>query len=60
MKLKTVCRPFKVEQRYLIIELLNRKGTTLNTEIREELEIMQFNEFLDYGVSQLLDLAYKP
>ena len=59
LKKRTVCRPFKLEGRYLIIELIDRKGTKLDDDIKEELEIMQFNKFLNYGVTQLLDLAYE-
>ena len=59
LKMNTVCRPFKLDNRYIIIELIDRKGTKLNDEIKEELEIMQFNKFLNYGVAQLLDLAYE-
>ena len=54
-----ICKPFKVDERYIIVELVDRKGTKLTEEIKRQLELMQLNKFLEYGVSQLLDIAYE-
>ena len=59
LKFGSICKPFKIDDRYIIIELVDRKGTKLDAEIKTQLEVMQFNKFLEHGVSQLLDIAYE-
>ena len=58
MKKNTVCKPFELDEKYIIIELLDQKGSKLEDEIKEQLEIMQLGKFLDYGVNRLLELAF--
>ena len=49
--------PFKVKNEYVIIKLLETRGTELTEIIRKKIIVDQLNSFIDYGVEKLLDYA---
>ena len=57
MKEGELSAPFKIKDRYTIIELQKSRGTELTTYIRKKILNEQLTSFIDYGVEQLLDHA---
>ena len=51
--------PIKIGEEYIILKLIEKLGNKLTTEIRDKIITSQMDKFLDFGVEQLLDHAYK-
>ena len=57
MRPEEISKPFLVENKYLITQLLAAKGTSLSEEISEQIITKELNRLLDYGVIQLTEYS---
>lgn len=54
-----ISKPFKIDDKYTILEFCDMRGVELDTDIKNKIVISQMNKFIDYGVGQLMKLAYE-
>ena len=55
LKMEEVSKPFIVEDKYVIVQLMGSKGTSLNSDITHNIISKKLNKFIDYGVIELTE-----